>query len=112
MRKTKGSYSTYSSLVKLQPRFLRLQWKTCLWAELQPWVPEFAVKDLPLGRTFMMLMLLILPMLNIIIRAWKLMKSPFFYFMSVDEAEHYIYTHTHFGSFFHYSTFFGLLVLS
>ena len=24
-------------LVKLQPRFLSLEWKTCLWAELQPW---------------------------------------------------------------------------
>ena len=32
-----GSYRTYSSLVKLQPRFLSLQWKTSLWAELQPW---------------------------------------------------------------------------
>ena len=29
-----GSYRTYSSLVKLQPKFLSLQWKTCLWAEL------------------------------------------------------------------------------
>ena len=35
--KAMGSYHTYSSLVKLQPRFLSLQWKTCLWAELQPW---------------------------------------------------------------------------
>ena len=25
-----GSYRTYSSLVKLQPRFLSLRWKTCL----------------------------------------------------------------------------------
>ena len=31
---------TYSSLVKLQPRFLSLQWKTCVWAELQPWCPS------------------------------------------------------------------------
>ena len=30
--KTTGSYRTYSSLVKLQPRFLRLQCKSCLWA--------------------------------------------------------------------------------
>ena len=30
-----GKHRTYSSLVKLQPRFLSLQWKTCLWAELQ-----------------------------------------------------------------------------
>ena len=37
MRKPTGSYRTYSSLVKLQPSFLSLQWKTCLWAELQPW---------------------------------------------------------------------------
>ena len=36
MRKATGSYRTYSSLVKLQPRILSLQWKTCLWAELQP----------------------------------------------------------------------------
>ena len=27
------SYRTYSSLVKLQPRFLSLRWKTCLWEE-------------------------------------------------------------------------------
>ena len=46
-----GAESTYSSLVKLQPRFLSLRWKTCLLAELQPWCSEFAVKDLPLGRT-------------------------------------------------------------
>ena len=36
VQKARGSYRTYSSLVKLQPRFLSLQWKTCLWAELQP----------------------------------------------------------------------------
>ena len=28
-----GSYPTYLSLVKLQPWFLRMQWKTCPWAE-------------------------------------------------------------------------------
>ena len=27
----------HSSLVKLQPWFLSLQWKTCIWAELQQW---------------------------------------------------------------------------
>ena len=32
-----GSYRTYPSLVKLQPGFLSLRWKTCLWAGLQPW---------------------------------------------------------------------------
>ena len=37
VRKSTGSYRTYSSLVKLQSRFLSLQWKTCLCAELQPW---------------------------------------------------------------------------
>ena len=37
VRKATGSYCTYSSLVKLQPRFLTLQCKTSLWAELQPW---------------------------------------------------------------------------
>ena len=31
-----GSYGTYLSLVKLQPWFLSLRWKTYLWAELQP----------------------------------------------------------------------------
>ena len=35
--KETGSYCTYSYLVKLQPRFLSLQWKTCLWAKLRPW---------------------------------------------------------------------------
>ena len=38
-------------LVKLQPWFLSLRLKTCLWAELKPLVPEFAMKGLPLGRT-------------------------------------------------------------
>ena len=33
MRKATGSYRTYLSLVKLQPWFLRLQLKTCPWAE-------------------------------------------------------------------------------
>ena len=37
VRKATGSYRTYSSLVKLHPRFLSLQWKTYLWAVLQPW---------------------------------------------------------------------------
>ena len=55
VRKATGSYRTYSSLVKLQPRFLSLQWKTCLWAENAVVVPEFAVKNLPLGKTLMMM---------------------------------------------------------
>ena len=60
MQNAMGSYCTYLSLVKLQRRFLSLQWKTCLWAELQPCLPEFAVKDLPFGRTLMI-------MINIIV---------------------------------------------
>ena len=32
-----GSYRTYLYPVKLQPWFLNLQWKTCLWKKLQPW---------------------------------------------------------------------------
>ena len=31
VEKATGSYCTYLSLVKLQPWFLRFQWKTCLW---------------------------------------------------------------------------------
>ena len=34
MRKATESYRTYLSLVKLQPWFLSLQWKSCLWIEL------------------------------------------------------------------------------
>ena len=33
VQKAMGSYHTYLSLVKLQPWFLHLQWKTCPWAE-------------------------------------------------------------------------------
>ena len=42
-----GNYRTYSYLVKLQPRFLSLQWKTCLWAELQPWHPNLQWRTCP-----------------------------------------------------------------
>ena len=55
--KAMGSYPTYLSLVKLQPWFLSLQLKTCLWTELQPWF-AFAVEDLPLGRTLMTMMMI------------------------------------------------------
>ena len=37
VRKATVSYRTYSFLVKLQPWFLILWWKTCLWADLQSW---------------------------------------------------------------------------
>ena len=53
MWKETGSYRTYSSLVKLHPGFLSLQWKTCLCAELQTWCLSFTVKVLPLSRTLM-----------------------------------------------------------
>ena len=49
VRKATGIYRNYPSLVKLQPWFLSLQWKTCL-DRTAALVPEFAVKDLPLGR--------------------------------------------------------------
>ena len=52
-----GSHRTYSSLVKLRPRFLSLQWKTCLWAELKPcaWV----CSERPaLGQNTMMMMMM------------------------------------------------------
>ena len=35
VRKATGYYRTYSCIVKLQPWFLSLWWKTWLWAELQ-----------------------------------------------------------------------------
>ena len=54
-----GCYRTYSSLIKLQPRFLSLQWKICLLDRIAALIPEFAVKDLPLGRTLMMMMIMI-----------------------------------------------------
>ena len=42
-----GSYRTYLSLVKLQPWFLSLRWKACLWAELQPWCLSVQWKTYP-----------------------------------------------------------------
>ena len=57
MRKATGSYRTYSSLVKLQPctEFAVEDLPSGRTAAL---VPEFAVKDLPLGRTMMMMMVI------------------------------------------------------
>ena len=37
-----------------------LQWKTCLWAELQPWFPSLQWKTCPLGRIHWLLLLLLL----------------------------------------------------
>ena len=36
--------------VNVQPWFLSVRLKACLWAELRPLVPQFVVNDLPLGR--------------------------------------------------------------
>ena len=55
MWKETGSYRTYSSLVKLQPRFLSLQVEDLPLGRIAALVSEFAVKDLPLGRTLMMM---------------------------------------------------------
>ena len=44
MRKATGSYRTQLSLVKLQPWFLSLRWKTCLWTELQSWFLRLELK--------------------------------------------------------------------
>ena len=41
------SNRTYPSLVKLQPGFLSLRWKTCLWAELWPWFLSFQWRTWP-----------------------------------------------------------------
>ena len=59
MRKATGSYLTYSSLVKLQPGLLSLQWEDLPLGRIAVLVPEFGVKDLPLGRTQMMMMICI-----------------------------------------------------
>ena len=52
VRKATGRYRTYSSLVKLQPRFLSLQWKTCLSAELQPWCLSLQWRICPWGEQY------------------------------------------------------------
>ena len=36
-----------SSLVKLEPWFLSLRWKTCLWALLQPWCLNLQIGTCP-----------------------------------------------------------------
>ena len=56
VQKATGSYRTYSSLIKHKLRFLSMQWKTCLWAEFQPWCLSLQVKDLPLGRILVMIL--------------------------------------------------------
>ena len=71
MRKATGRYRTHSSLVKLQPRFLSLQEDLPL-VRIAALVPEFAVKDLPLGRTPMMMMMMVMMIVSII----KIPKAP------------------------------------
>ena len=51
-----GKLPYYSSLVKLQPRFLSLEWKTCLWAELQPWCLSLQWRTCPWVEHMMMMM--------------------------------------------------------
>ena len=43
-------------LVKLRSRFLSLQWKTCLWAELQPWCLSLQSRTCPWAEHMMMMM--------------------------------------------------------
>ena len=45
IRKATGSYRTNSYLLKLQPWFLSLRLKSCLWAELQPWFLSLRLKS-------------------------------------------------------------------
>ena len=47
LRKATGCYRTYLFLVKLQPWFLNLRWKTCLCAELLPWCLSLQRKTCP-----------------------------------------------------------------
>ena len=63
MRKATGSYHTYSSLVKLQPRFPEFQMEDLPLGRIAALVPEFAVKDLLLGRTLMMMMMMMMIMM-------------------------------------------------
>ena len=50
MRKAKGSYRTYSSLVKLEPRFHEFAMENLPLGRIAALVPGFVVKDLPLDR--------------------------------------------------------------
>ena len=50
VRKAMGSYRTYSSLVNLQPWVPEFAMEDLPFGRITALVPEFAVKDLPLGR--------------------------------------------------------------
>ena len=58
MQRAMGSYCTYSSLVKLQSWFLSLRARPAF-GRTAALVPALAVKDLPLGRTLVMMMMMI-----------------------------------------------------
>ena len=64
MWKATGSYRTYSSLVKLLPRFLEFAMENLPLGRIADLVPELAVKDLPLGRTLMMIIITIIVIIN------------------------------------------------
>ena len=59
MRKRKWDAESKGKLtpVKLQPWFLSLQWKTCLWTELQPWFCVCSGRP-ALGQNTLMMMVL------------------------------------------------------
>ena len=63
MRKATRSYRTYSSLVKLQPWFLSLRWKICLWAELQPRFVSLQWRTCPRAEHMMMMMMMIMTLI-------------------------------------------------
>ena len=52
-----GKLRIYPYLVKLQPGFLSLQWKTCLWAELRPWFLSLQWRNRPWAKYWMMMMI-------------------------------------------------------
>ena len=64
VRQAAGSYRTSSSLVKQQPRFLSLQWKTCLWAEFQPWCLSLQWKICPWAEHMMMMMMMMMILIS------------------------------------------------
>ena len=69
MRKAAGSYRTYLSPVKLQPWFISLQWKTCLWTQPRPWFLRLQWKT-TLGQN-----ILIILFLNLLFRARQHLRS-------------------------------------
>ena len=60
VRKATGGYCTYSSIVKLQPRFLSFAVEDLPLGRIAVLVPEFAVKDLSLGRKLILMMMMMI----------------------------------------------------